>query len=520
MDNATIQKFNDKLRELADNGVVEVGLEVGSDPGLSPEEYIQIPASMLKNCAVRLDSTSIAVYSTLPNARAVAGAPTERDAALSAAQQALANGWISCEWIEMHANTLRAHFEGRYLAIDRVVVDPHTVEDVRNFVTVNQGHMRDAEFNDAERNRILAIRFWAVATGLVATSKSEEYTVVPNPTTQHARADEMATFVLGYAENALTAAAARATSWRKSNHCTGGNLATGFPRRWLDKEGFWSADADRNTRRAAHLRQTSMFYVAAHGISVHAVLANMVPGDDHHWVLFRPSFGYVARWEVNASTRVRITPRTQVAGGAQVADSVQVLKAMVANGLAGIFRHLSQLPALMAAFATLDAEGMRCATYARWFFDGHPLAVDTVAWDQKSPAFADLIAEAAIAMTTLHPSSTLGRSPSLHNAATQSGDEAAKSLWTAISQEQGAVSQALTLSALGRLRGSSGQAALLQVASSDVADIKAGVTAYNTALTATATALGMTAPTAISADRVIERAGLTAPALAPAPATI
>jgi len=174
MDNATIQKFNDKLRELADNGVVEVGLEVGSDPGLSPEEYIQIPASMLKNCAVRLDSTSIAVYSTLPNARAVAGAPTERDAALSAAQQALANGWISCEWIEMHANTLRAHFEGRYLAIDRVVVDPHTVEDVRNFVTVNQGHMRDAEFNDAERNRILAIRFWAVATGLVATSKSEE----------------------------------------------------------------------------------------------------------------------------------------------------------------------------------------------------------------------------------------------------------------------------------------------------------------------------------------------------------
>lgn len=41
---------------------------------------------------------------------------------------------------------------------------------------------------------------------------------------------------IDYNVNTWTACAASATSWRKSNHATGGDIAQGFPRRWLQKE--------------------------------------------------------------------------------------------------------------------------------------------------------------------------------------------------------------------------------------------------------------------------------------------
>jgi hypothetical protein len=184
----------------------------------------------------------------------------------------------------------------------------------------------------------------------------------------------------------------------------------------------------------------------------------------------------------------------------------------VSTGYAGVLRNLSQIGALMAAHATLEAEGMRCAVYARWFFDGHPAATTKVQWSQRDPAFSDLVAEAAIAVTRLYPQSTIGQSAALRNAAEQSGDEASKSLWSGIANAQAQATQGTVLTALERILGSSAQGALVSIASGDAGQIRAGVAAYNTALTDAATALGVGAPTAIDADRVVARSGLaTAP---------
>jgi hypothetical protein len=131
------------------------------------------------------------------------------------------------------------------------------------------------------------------------------------------------------------------------------------------------------------------------------------------------------------------------------------------------------------------------------------------AWSQRDPAFHDLVSEVAIAVTRLYPQSTIGQSAALRNAADQSGDEAAKTMWSSIAAAHGAANQATVLTALERILGSSAQGALINIASADPASVRSGVQAYNDALTDAAAALNMAAPAAIDVDRVIARAGLT-----------
>lgn len=47
------QAINAQLKALFRNGRTEIGLEVGADAGLSPNEYIQIPQSMQKTWIYR-----------------------------------------------------------------------------------------------------------------------------------------------------------------------------------------------------------------------------------------------------------------------------------------------------------------------------------------------------------------------------------------------------------------------------------------------------------------------------------
>jgi len=517
MDQATRTRFNARLAALAHNGTMEVGLEVGTDPGLAADEYIQIPACLQKAWAGRLEPSEVSRWDALPTADqhtgwAAVGANQEaRNPTFTAAAQAARVGWVTCDEAVRHEGHVYARIGGRLWQLAEVVVDPVTVDDCVSFITVNLGHCRDSLFNDEELNRVLAIRFWAVITGLVVTNKNEEWVDVANPTTPAANADVRAAFVLGYAENALTAAAARATSWRKSNHCTGGTIASGFPRRWLVKEDLWSTNSDRQARNDARAQATTMFYVATHGISVHAVLANMAPSDDHHWVQFQPKYGHIAEWDVKESTTVRMHPRTQVAGAAQVADAIVALKTLVSTGYAGALQFLNQAQPLMAAFNLLEAQGMRCATYARWFFDGHPLAVVRESFNQRDPAFHDLVQEIAIAITLLYPTATISASMSLRNAASQSGNEAAKTLWSAIAATQHQAQQGVIMTALERIVGSSATGSLVNIASGDAAQVRQGVATYNQQMAGVATIIGMAVPPVVDEAAVLARAGLPTP---------
>ncbi|CAF1514231.1 unnamed protein product [Adineta steineri] len=50
--------------------------------------------------------------------------------------------------------------------------------------------------------------------------------------------EAFAAFSIESSGNAWTACAARTTSWKKSNHATGGIPAIGLPRRWMQKENI------------------------------------------------------------------------------------------------------------------------------------------------------------------------------------------------------------------------------------------------------------------------------------------
>jgi len=241
---------------------------------------------------------------------------------------------------------------------------------------------------------------------------------------------------------------------------------------------------------------------------VHAVLANMAPVDPHHFVYFRPAHGFINEWDVKESTTIRMTPRTQVAGAAKVADAVVVLQTLVTTGYAGILQNMSQINALMAAHRELEAEGMRCASYAAWYFNNHPTGTGPTRFSQRDAGFIGLIEEAAIAVTRLFPGSTISASATLRSSANESSNEAARTLWGGIAAAQGTANEATVMTALERIMGSSAQSSLVNLASGDAAQVRAGVTGYNQALTDAATALGMAAPPSIDVTRVLTRAGL------------
>ncbi|CAF1001453.1 unnamed protein product, partial [Didymodactylos carnosus] len=142
------------------------------------------------------------------------------------------------------------------------------------------------------------------------TSKSKEYIIVDDPIAFHPSSDAFFEFAKRYHSNAWTAAAAKTTSWRRSNHATGAEIATEFPKRWLMKEGYWDSDQGKATRIQKQKNATSAFYIATHAVSVHSVLALMVPATKVHWAYIDPSFGCITSWDVRASTTVRMVPNS------------------------------------------------------------------------------------------------------------------------------------------------------------------------------------------------------------------
>lgn len=514
--------FAAAVRRLYANGRGEAGLEVEADPGLSAADHVAIPECMVAPPAVLFTAAEWpAAWSTNEFHTALAAAP---DAAARAAVVAPApntapnreargdtfaatatrDGWFVVDGVRMVGvdgaaePRMEANVHGTWFAIEEVVARDPTYEQAREFYDANvaSANRYMDNPNDATLHWTIATRFWNVVAGLVTTTKSREWREVPNvgAAALSAESEDFAEFCQSFAPNAWTAATARTSNWRKTNHATGGRPAVGFAKRWLQKMGYWTAAADRNQAARESLAATTAFYWATHPVSVHAVLTLMVPADEHHWAEISARYGLITAWTLHESARVRMVPHSQIAGAALVVDSLTVLESLVKEGLSPLVANIDQLGPLIAARAEVETEGMRCAVYARWFFEGHPANIRPVQFSQKDNAHANLTSELAIIATRYYANSTIGQAAALINAAQNSGDEAARTTWTAINNARRTAGGAQVQRTVARIRGASAAGAVATLADPDVDTAAGGIGLYNAAVAAHAAALHIANP--------------------------
>jgi len=480
------------LAKFFTNGRAEVGLEVGADPGLSGENYIRIPRSFTKASVCMVSGTRTKqATDTFATLRGQAG------------------------WEETGQNSIVVHDGNFYLQADGadarqqftdIAIEAHTYDDIRKFIAANSGHICEPEIMEENIWWVHAVRFWTVVTGLVCGSKQTEWVLVEDPTGDLTQHDEVAQRIVEFQDNALTAAAARVASWRKTNHATGGNKAAGFPRRWLSKNGFWTVSNDRNAMSAANERYTKAFYIATHATCVHNALALMSPTDTNHWAKVNPKYGFLQRWDIRESTTIRMNPPDQVAGVAMVTDSMVVLRMLVAEGIYPMLESKNQTNALINAYATVRANGVRVASYASWFLDGHPDNHQRVPFNQKDATFSALVGELGAVARTYFKNSTIGESPALDNARQQLASETAKNRWSALARAKSAATNELVVRAYARVTGSATGDMFRNLASNDRAVVEPAVNAYNDVLTDISNRLGVADPVQIQVDDVMRTA--------------
>jgi len=462
------------LDNLVANGRVEVGLEVGADPGLNPVDYVRIPHGM-------------ATVSS-----------RDRHSKGKGKDTATPEGEGTVQWVMVHegkAYTATRGNDGRFTrgAEDngfKFAKPSDWASEIALFIAANRGHVREDTITEEQAKYVHAIRYWGVKSGFITTPHSSEYIITDEP--QKEIVDQVLPeeieFVAKYAEQSITACVARAASWRKTNHATGGGangIATGFPRRWMQKEAMWSSDPDRIKSDVANRKATTAFYVATHAVSVHAVLALLVPNDTHHYGIFMKKYGAIRNWDVRESTQVRITPRTQVAGAAMVSDAVEVVKMMISEGIAPLLSNANSLQALRTTYSIVEAEGMRAAVYANWFFSDHPNKdqVSRVPFNQKSSEISSIIGELGVVATKYYRGTAIAASPALANAASQLAGANEQSRWASITRaKQSSVSTAI-LSAYGRLSGATGGGVVDSLASKDEDKVRQAVADYNSLTT-------------------------------------
>lgn len=487
---ANVGQINAQLAELFRNGRGESGLEVGTDPGLAQNEFIQIPRSLIKQWVVRTPSAAGASDDTPIDT--LAGRP----------------GWMSTGKLMVNAGTI-THVaddtDNRQLSSGFRCAPP-VYDDVRKFVVANISHIRDAQFGEETVKWVHAVRFWSVVSGFVATSKQAEWVLVDDPTGNLDSVNDIANFIIGFSGNAWTAAAARATSWRKSNHATGGDRATGFPRRWLSKMGYWPTTTERAARLRDERSITDAFYVATHACSVHAVLALMASSDANHWALIDPKFGLITQWDVMESTSVRMSPPTQVAGAAMVVDAVVTFRMMLREGIAPLLENFDQYTELMSQYRIVEENGIRVASYAGWFLAGHPQGVTKVPFAQKDAISADIIGELGAVATKYYSNTSIGESLALENAAQQMGTDSARNMWAALNSAKRAASARTVIQAFGRIKGASAASNLVKLLSREESELSEAVTAYNDRQQAAATLAGVTLVPTIEAARILSNA--------------
>jgi hypothetical protein len=206
----------------------------------------------------------------------------------------------------------------------------------------------------------------------------------------------------------------------------------------------------------------------------------MAPEDDDHWALIDPSLGLIHEWEVNESARIRMVPRTQVAGVAMVADSVVTIRMLAKEGLAPLLTNLGQAQALADAFNHVNENGIKTAVYATWFLEGHPEGNAKVPFSQKDASYSALIGELAIVATKYYAGTTISGSASLQNAAQQMGEDTSRTIWTALGRQKSSLSAQQIVRAYARIKGASAAGAVMGLLSTDDAEIQTAVGDYNT----------------------------------------
>jgi hypothetical protein len=498
---------NKRLADFYKNGCGEVGLEVGADAGLSPEQYVQIPASFKKTWAYRLVGTNNYDRTADDSIATLTGKPGWTVALPDTMRVVTVEG----KWYVRPINTLT----GTGQAVDDIYVDPCTYDDVRRFIVANTGHVRDGDLKMDQIWWVHATRFWGLITGLITGSKQREYTYVADPTTDLSAADAMVDQVLSFQNEALTAIAARATSWRKSNHATGGTLAAGFPRRWLTQMKWWPTSGDQATVEPVRRQLTDAFYVATHAAGVHNVLAMMAHTDEGHWACIDPQHGILMKWDIRESTMLRMAPKTQVAGTAWVVDAMVVLRALVGEGLAPLLENISQWQALNSQFKEVERGGVAVAAYAAWFLDGHPNNLAKRNFNQKDSTCADLIGELGAVARRYYKNSTIGQSMALDNAMNQAASETSKNRWAQIAREKTQATQESVIKVYGRITGAAAGKAITDLASDDKDTITAAVGSYNAVLMNIGKELGIVSPPQMNALDIVPTA---VPVTTPTPA--
>jgi len=478
------------LAEVFANGRGEAGLEVGTDPGLSDNEYIRVPRCLIKKWVARTkDGQTPKANATLD---AIAALP----------------GWVSSGDLIVHNSHL--YIPGSSPLADRAVdsfrCDRPTYDDIRRFVAANITHIRDADLPAGADRWVHAVRFWSVVSGFVHSPKSPEWILVDDPKDNLEDTNEVATFIAGFAGNAWTAVAARATSWRKSNHATGGDVVTGFPRRWLQKMSYWVNPNDKAAREREQKALTTAFYVATHASAVHPVLALMAGSDINHWASVNPCFGLIVDWDVRESTVIRMLPNTQVAGTAWVVDAMVCLKMITKEGIAPLLDSFDMYTELVKQYKIVENFGIRVASYAGWFLDGHPLDIKKVAFNQKDSASADLIGELGAVATKYYAKSTIGESPALANAMSQASTDTIETKWTQLAKAKKQMSGRAIIQAYGRIKGASASSRLVPLISQNRAESDPAVAEYNSMLQNIAKDIGVMGVPSIEADAVAANA--------------
>jgi hypothetical protein len=499
-------KVDKVLREVFANGRGEAGLEVGTDPGLPADEYIQIPECMFKQWCAELTDSEWVRYKKAKHREDESFDLDLAKAEYSSRPGAMVGkpGWVSSGNITVHEGLIYTSYDGVLYELEEVKRPDCSASDLEMFVQANINHIRDSAFDPQTHKWIHACRFWAVVAGFVTTSKSKEWTRVANPASVSDHAKAIAEFVADYSANAWTASAARAASWRKSNHATGGSIVQGFPRKWLQRMNYIVPTPDGAAKTVLMRMLTDAFYIATHASSVHAVLALQVPDDTNHWASIDPSCGMIDDWDIGTSAKIRMAPNTQVAGTAIVTDAVVVLTMMVKEGIAPLLNNTSQVEALVQAFKVVDEHGIACASYAKWFLDGHPERVSAIDFGQKDASYSDLLGELAAVGTKYYQGSTIGEAASLKNAVSQLASPETVATWTTIAASRKRMTGSQIIEAMAAIKGGSTAGVVTKVLAVSEDIVREGVEEYNAETRRIAALVKSSAHLEVSADRVLD----------------
>jgi HAMP domain-containing protein len=521
---ANAANINAALAKFFQNGRGEAGLEVGTDPGLPLNHRIKIPHSMKRRWAFRQIAYENIAYPATATFQElvddhdfIVGDGDARDIvclegkyyitdALGAGRQMHGEPFdlAPLGTADAHMSVAQRNHAGK--AVCDIVFEAATLEQIAQFVEVNTPGATDANIPQAHISWVHAARYWGTVAGWVAVYKNDEWEAVANPANITQESWNIAVAVAGMGPEAFTACAARGASWRKTNHCTGGEMAQGLPRRWLDKNGFWGTGNDENQTRALHRSATASFYFATHAIANHAILANLAPADPGHWSRTYADYGYIMKWTPGESVSLRIAGMTQVSGAAIVADSVEVMRMVIKERLSPLVNARDSLDALMAAYETARQGGIAVHSGARWFLDGHPRGKAPENFSQKSAAHFALASELAVIATTYYQRTTIGKSMALRNAADQCSDELAKSTWTSLAANRQALAATEVIKAVARIKGAASVGAVKNIVSNSETAIRMAVGAYNNALRADAAAVGIAGALDLEADRIVTNA--------------